>query len=48
MRKARIALAHGLVPGAPADAVVYRADPRTEIATLDHPEAVILRGVRVR
>ncbi|GAA2571196.1 amidohydrolase family protein [Winogradskya consettensis] len=38
----------GLVPGAPADAVVYAADPRTETTQLDHPRAVILRGVRVR
>lgn len=38
----------GLEPGAPADAVVYAADPRTDLAQLDHPLAVILRGVRVR
>ena len=34
----------GLVPGAPADAVVYDADPRTDLALLDQPRAVILRG----
>ncbi|MFI5936866.1 amidohydrolase family protein [Actinoplanes sp. NPDC051494] len=38
----------GLEPGAPADAVVYASDPRTDMAMLDHPRAVILRGVRVR
>jgi imidazolonepropionase-like amidohydrolase len=35
----------GLVDGAPADAVVYAADPRTDLDTLDRPLAVILRGV---
>jgi imidazolonepropionase-like amidohydrolase len=34
----------GLVPGAPADVVVYNTDPRTDLAQLDHPAAVILRG----
>jgi imidazolonepropionase-like amidohydrolase len=34
----------GLVPGAPADAVVYDSDPRTDLAQLDSPRAVILRG----
>ncbi len=34
----------GLVPGAPADAVVYDADPRTDLTQLDAPSAVILRG----
>ncbi len=34
----------GLVPGAPADAVVYDADPRADLAQLDQPRAVILRG----
>jgi imidazolonepropionase-like amidohydrolase len=34
----------GLTPGAPADAVVYDADPRTDLALLDRPRAVILRG----
>ncbi|MEU9690769.1 amidohydrolase family protein [Amycolatopsis japonica] len=38
----------GLVPGAPADAVVYAEDPREDLARLEHPVAVILRGVRVR
>jgi imidazolonepropionase-like amidohydrolase len=31
-------------PGAPADLVVYRDDPRTDPATLRHPELVLLRG----
>jgi imidazolonepropionase-like amidohydrolase len=34
----------GLAPGAPADAVIYDADPRTDLAQLDSPRAVILRG----
>jgi imidazolonepropionase-like amidohydrolase len=34
----------GLTPGAPADAVVYDIDPRTDLAQLDSPRAVILRG----
>jgi imidazolonepropionase-like amidohydrolase len=34
----------GLVPGAPADAVIYDSDPRTDLAQLDAPSAVILRG----
>jgi imidazolonepropionase-like amidohydrolase len=34
----------GLTPGAPADAVIYDADPRTDLAQLDTPRAVILRG----
>jgi imidazolonepropionase-like amidohydrolase len=34
----------GLVPGAPADAVVYDTDPRADLGQLDHPRAVILRG----
>jgi imidazolonepropionase-like amidohydrolase len=39
----------GLAEGAPADAVVYDADPRTDLAQLDAPRAVILRGqVRFR
>jgi imidazolonepropionase-like amidohydrolase len=37
----------GLVPGAPADAVVYADDPRTDLAVLDHPTVVILRGTLV-
>lgn len=40
----------GLEPGAPADAVVYAEDPRTDLARLAHPIAVVLRGhpARVR
>jgi imidazolonepropionase-like amidohydrolase len=38
----------GLEPGAPADAVVYAADPRTDLGQLAEPLAVILRGRRVR
>jgi imidazolonepropionase-like amidohydrolase len=38
----------GLTPGSPADAVVYPADPRTDLSLLDKPTAVILRGLRVR
>ncbi len=34
----------GLTEGAPADAVVYDRDPRTDLAQLDAPRAVILRG----
>jgi imidazolonepropionase-like amidohydrolase len=34
----------GLTEGAPADAVVYDSDPRADLARLDHPRAVILRG----
>ena len=34
----------GLAPGAPADAVIYDADPRTDLSQLDTPRAVILRG----
>ncbi|MEV7630086.1 amidohydrolase family protein [Actinoplanes sp. NPDC089786] len=37
----------GLVDGAPADAVVYARDPRTHLEELDHPQAVILRGVLI-
>ena len=37
-----------LTPGAPADAVVYDADPRTDLTVLDRPRAVILRGRLVR
>ena len=37
----------GLQPGAPADAVVYADDPRTDLKQLDTPRAVILRGRRV-
>jgi imidazolonepropionase-like amidohydrolase len=38
----------GLEPGAPADAVVYERDPRTDLDQLAAPVAVILRGRRVR
>jgi imidazolonepropionase-like amidohydrolase len=38
----------GLEPGAPADAVVYATDPRTDLDQLAHPTAVVLRGRRVR
>jgi imidazolonepropionase-like amidohydrolase len=34
----------GLVPGAPADAVVYQNDPRADLGQLSAPLAVILRG----
>jgi imidazolonepropionase-like amidohydrolase len=34
----------GLTDGAPADAVVFDADPRTDLAQLDIPRAVIVRG----
>ena len=34
----------GLVEGAPADAVVYDVDPRTDLSQLDKPRAVIVRG----
>ncbi|MEU8813763.1 amidohydrolase family protein [Actinoplanes sp. NPDC048796] len=38
----------GLVEGAPADAVVYDADPRHDLALLGEPRAVIIRGRRRR
>jgi imidazolonepropionase-like amidohydrolase len=34
----------GLTDGAPADAVVFDADPRTDLSLLDKPRAVIIRG----
>jgi imidazolonepropionase-like amidohydrolase len=34
----------GLVPGAPADAVIYDQDPRTDLNCLDHPSVIVLRG----
>jgi imidazolonepropionase-like amidohydrolase len=34
----------GLIPGAPADAVVFNTDPRTDLGQLDAPRAVIARG----
>ena len=36
----------GLTPGAPADAVVFDADPRSDLSQLDTPRAVIFRGRR--
>lgn len=38
----------GLVDGAPADAVLYDTDPRTDLGVLDKPRAVIVRGRRLR
>jgi imidazolonepropionase-like amidohydrolase len=35
----------GLVEGAQADLVVFAADPRADLAVLQHPTAVVLRGV---
>jgi imidazolonepropionase-like amidohydrolase len=35
-----------LVEGAPADLVVYPADPRDDLGVLAHPRAVVLRGRR--
>jgi imidazolonepropionase-like amidohydrolase len=37
----------GLVDGAPADAVVFDGDPRTDLGHLDKPRAVIVRGRRM-
>jgi len=37
----------GVADGAPADLVVYAADPREDAAVLANPSAVILRGSRV-
>jgi imidazolonepropionase-like amidohydrolase len=34
----------GLADGAPADAVVFDADPRKDLGQLDKPRAVIVRG----
>jgi imidazolonepropionase-like amidohydrolase len=34
----------GLVPEAPADVVVYDDDPRVDLAQLDVPRAIVLRG----
>jgi imidazolonepropionase-like amidohydrolase len=34
----------GLAEGAPADAVIYDADPRQDLSQLAAPRAVILRG----
>ena len=38
----------GVAEGASADVVVYATDPRTDVAALAAPQAVVLRGVRVR
>lgn len=38
--------AEGIAEGASADVVVYDADPREDIAVLERPAAVVLRGVR--
>jgi hypothetical protein len=38
----------GLTDGAPADAVVFDIDPRTDLSQLDTPRAVIVRGQLVR
>ncbi|MDQ3763856.1 MAG: amidohydrolase family protein, partial [Actinomycetota bacterium] len=37
----------GLVPGAPADLLVTRTDPRLDVDALRHPALLVLRG-RVR
>jgi imidazolonepropionase-like amidohydrolase len=38
----------GLVEGAPADLVVYAADPRADLTTLLQPARIVLRGRVVR
>ena len=38
---------HELVDGAPADLLVFDADPRADLDELRRPRHVILRGVRV-
>ena len=37
----------GITDGAPADLVVYDADPRTDLDTLQRPARIVLRGVVV-
>jgi imidazolonepropionase-like amidohydrolase len=37
----------GLVDGAPADLIVYDADPRVDLATLVKPQRIVLRGAVV-
>ncbi|MEO3935756.1 amidohydrolase family protein [Dermatophilaceae bacterium Soc4.6] len=37
----------GLEEGAPADLVVYQADPRLDVTVLASPHAIVLRGTRV-
>jgi imidazolonepropionase-like amidohydrolase len=39
-----LGLPGGLADGAPADVVVYPADPRQDLGVLDHPAAVIIGG----
>jgi imidazolonepropionase-like amidohydrolase len=34
----------GLEEGAPADLIVYGADPRIDLATLQEPRRIVLRG----
>lgn len=38
----------GLVEGAPADLVAYDADPRRDLAVLDHPRRIVVKGTVVR
>jgi imidazolonepropionase-like amidohydrolase len=38
----------GLEEGAPADFIVYADDPRADLAALDHPDRIVLRGAVVR
>jgi imidazolonepropionase-like amidohydrolase len=38
----------GLDEGAPADLVVYAADPRQDLGTLAAPARIVLRGTVVR
>ena len=38
----------GLTEGAPADLVVYDADPRVELATVHEPRRIVLRGRVIR
>jgi imidazolonepropionase-like amidohydrolase/ectoine hydroxylase-related dioxygenase (phytanoyl-CoA dioxygenase family) len=37
----------GIVDGAPADLVVYRSDPRLDLAALSAPSAIVIGGARV-
>ena len=41
-------LTNGAVHGAPADLVVYDADPRADLEVLRHPSRIVLRGAIVR
>jgi imidazolonepropionase-like amidohydrolase len=38
---------HGLVEGAPADLVLYRSDPRSDLSALSRPELILSAGERV-